>query len=121
MPRVRSVTEEAARVFKLADVSHDGKLDLDELGKMTGFSKLAKRLMGKADVDNSGQLTMEEWITYIESKGDQATKVLQLYENALTKDTDAAALTTEAGHSSVGGPPSPPRPPPSPRAAAAAA
>ena len=56
-------------------MSHDGKLDLDELGKMTGFSKLAKRLMGKADVDSSGQLTMEEWITYIESKGDQATKV----------------------------------------------
>ena len=28
---------------------------------------------------NPGQLTMEEWITYIESKGDQATKVMQRY------------------------------------------
>ena len=160
-PRASStltLREETERVFKLADVSddgkpnpdpnpdpdsnpnpnpdpnpnqvtNDGKLDLDELGKMTGFAKLAKRLMGKADVDSSGQLTMEEWVTYIESKGDQATKVLQLYENALTKDADATALANDAGastgrrneRSQAGGPPSTPRPPPSPRAAAAAA
>ena len=27
----------------------------------------------------SGQLTMDEWVAYIKSKGEQATKVLQLY------------------------------------------
>jgi hypothetical protein len=103
-------------------VSNDGQLDLDELGKMTGFAKLAKRLMGKADVDRSGQLTMDEWVTYIESKGDQAAKVLQLYENALTTDADAHARTGVTNeHSPAGAPPSTPRPPPSPRAAAAAA
>ena len=37
-------------------------LDLDELGSMTGFAQLARRLMGKADADRSGQLTMEEWV-----------------------------------------------------------
>tara|TARA_B100000780_G_C20960469_1_gene383363 strand:- start:227 stop:508 length:282 start_codon:yes stop_codon:yes gene_type:complete len=47
---------EATRVFKLADVTADGKLDLDELANMTGFSKMARNLMGKADVDNSGQV-----------------------------------------------------------------
>ena len=46
---------------------------------MTGFSKMAKNLLGKADVDSSGQLTMDEWATYIESKGEQAAKVVQLY------------------------------------------
>jgi len=81
----RFVRDEAERAFKLCDVSSDGKLDLDELAKMTGFSKMAKNLLGKADVDSSGQLTMDEWATYIESKGEQAAKVLQLYENALAK------------------------------------
>ena len=37
-------------------------LDLDELGSMTGFAQLARRLMGRADADRSGQLTMEEWV-----------------------------------------------------------
>ena len=27
----------------------------------------------------SGQLTMDDWVAYIKSKGEQATKVLQLY------------------------------------------
>ena len=37
-------------------------LDLGELGAMTGFTQLARRLMGKADADRSGLLTMEEWV-----------------------------------------------------------
>ena len=37
-------------------------LDLDELGSMTGFAQLARRLMGRADADRSGQLAMEEWV-----------------------------------------------------------
>jgi len=49
---------EAERVFKLADVTADDKLDLDELANMVGFSKMAKNLMGKADVDNSGQVAV---------------------------------------------------------------
>lgn len=49
---------EATRVFKLADTTADGKLDLDELAEMTGFSKMARNLMGKADVDNSGQVAV---------------------------------------------------------------
>ena len=65
---------EAARVFRLCDVTADGKLDLDELVNMTGFSKMARNLMGKADVDKSGQLDEEEWVEYIVSLG--ATKVL---------------------------------------------
>ena len=43
-------------------MSGDGVLDLDELGSMTGFAQLARRLMGRADADRSGQLTMEEWV-----------------------------------------------------------
>jgi hypothetical protein len=46
----------ALTVCRLCDVSSDGKLDLDELAKMTGFSKMAKNLLGKADVDRSGQV-----------------------------------------------------------------
>ena len=67
---------EAARVFRLCDMTADGKLDLDELANMTGFSKMARNLMGKADVDKSGQLSLEEWVEYIVSLG--ATKVLPL-------------------------------------------
>ena len=78
-----SIKAEAERVFKLADSSLDGKLDLDELAKMTGFAKMGKSLMGKADGDGDGRLTMQEWVAFIESKGDNANKVLQLYENAL--------------------------------------
>jgi hypothetical protein len=39
-------------------VTADDKLDLDELANMVGFSKMAKNLMGKADVDNSGQVAV---------------------------------------------------------------
>lgn len=53
-----SYRAEAERVFKLCDVTSDGKLDLDELANMVGFSKMAKNLMGKADVDNSGQVAV---------------------------------------------------------------
>ena len=70
------IQAEAARVFRLCDVTADGKLDLDELVNMTGFSKMARNLMGKADVDKSGQLDEEEWVEYIVSLG--ATKVLPL-------------------------------------------
>ena len=37
-------------------------LDLDELGSMTGFAQLARRLMGRADADRSGQRAMEEGV-----------------------------------------------------------
>ena len=43
-------------------MSGDGVLDLDELGSMTGFAQLARRLMGRADADRSGQRAMEEWV-----------------------------------------------------------
>ena len=45
---------------------------------------MGKSLMGKADSDGDGRLTIQEWVEYIESKGEQSTKTLQLYENVLT-------------------------------------
>merc|ERR1740136_410704 len=80
----KSLKAEAERVFKLADTSKDGKLDLNELAEITGFAKMGKSLMGKADSDGDGRLTIQEWVEYIESKGEQSTKTLQLYENVLT-------------------------------------
>ena len=94
----RALKLEAERVFRLCDVSSDGKLDLDELAKMTGFAKMARNLLGKADADSSGQLTMEEWVAYIESKGDQGKKVLQLYENALAKQLDGQPASAPTQH-----------------------
>jgi hypothetical protein len=61
-----------------------------------GFSKMAKNLMGKADVDQSGQLSLEEWVEYILSLGgSKATKMLQLYENALTNGCGGPEAATK--------------------------
>ena len=79
----KSYKAEAERVFTLADTDNDGKLNLDELSKMTGFAKIAKNLLGKIG-DGTGLVSKSQWVTYIESKGDTAPKILQLYENALT-------------------------------------
>ena len=57
---------------------------------------MAKNLMGKADVDQSGQLSLEEWVEYILSLGgSKATKMLQLYENALTKGCGGPEAATK--------------------------
>jgi len=45
-------------VFKLADESSDGLLDIDELQNLTGFAKMARNLMGKADLDTSGKVAL---------------------------------------------------------------
>ena len=49
---------EAERVFKLADVTADGLLDIDELQNITGFTKMARNLMVKADLDTNGKVTL---------------------------------------------------------------
>jgi len=85
-PKPIDLKAEAERVFKLADVTSDGLLDIDELQNLTGFAKMARNLMGKADLDTSGKLSLDEWIEYIVGLGDEkGAKVLQLYENAATK------------------------------------
>ena len=38
----KSLKAEAERVFKLADTSKDGKLDLNELAEITGFAKVCE-------------------------------------------------------------------------------
>ena len=45
-------------MFKLADESSDGLLDIDELQNITGFAKMARNLMGKADLDTSGKVAL---------------------------------------------------------------
>ena len=75
-------------------------LDLDELGSMTGFAQLARRLMGRADADRSGQLTMEEWVALT------LTLTLPL---PLT-----LTLTRPAQHGGGGGPTPNPNPTPNP-------
>lgn len=57
-PKPIDLKAEAERVFKLADVSSDGQLDLDELQNLTGFAKMARNLMVKADVDTSGKVVL---------------------------------------------------------------
>ena len=71
------VRTEAERVFRLADEDGGGTLDLDELCALTGFSRLAEKLLGKLDDDHDGQVTLEQWIEFIVGKGDKADKVLQ--------------------------------------------
>ena len=83
--------EEATRIFNLGDLDNDGILDIDELTAMAGFRPMAERLLGSADTDLSGGVSLGEWVAYIKAKGDKAQVTLQLYENCLTKAYDWAA------------------------------
>lgn len=47
------------------------RLDVDELTRLTGFEAMSKRILGKWDVDVAGNITLEEWIEYIKSKGEE--------------------------------------------------
>ena len=57
-PKPIDLKAEAERVFKLADVTADGLLDIDELQNITGFAKMARNLMVKADFDTNGKVAL---------------------------------------------------------------
>jgi len=57
-PKPIDLKAEAERVFKLADVTADGLLDIDELQNITGFAKMARNLMVKADLDTNGKVAL---------------------------------------------------------------
>jgi len=85
------LSEEATRVFVLCDADKDGMLDVAELTALTGFKAMAERIVGKSDVDLSGNITLDEWLDYIKSKGeDGGKKAVQLYDNALKAKIEEA-------------------------------
>ena len=45
-------------MFKLADVTADGLLDMEELQNITGFAQMARNLMVKADLDTDKKVAL---------------------------------------------------------------
>ena len=63
---------EATRIFKLADVNNNGELDLDELAATLRSAKLVNEAMKNLDLDMNGTVSLREWLIAMRTTFDKS-------------------------------------------------